>query len=84
MRLTPRGSELSCRWPEVQQAPVAATEAGVPCFPVATEVGKPEVSVRDAPLEPGPASQPSPNRPPTLEELGGWVIRSNALGPADL
>lgn len=49
-----------------------AVEAGVPCFPVSTEVSKPEVSVRDSLRDLGPASKPSPHRPPTLDEMKNY------------
>lgn len=57
---------------ERKEACRKATEAGVPCFPVSTEVAKPDVSVRDSLRDLGPASKPSPNRPPTLEEMRGY------------
>jgi hypothetical protein len=46
-----------------------AVEARVPCFPASTEASKPEVSVRDSLRDLGPASKPSPSRPPTLDEM---------------
>jgi hypothetical protein len=57
---------------ERKEACRRATEAGVPCFPVSTEATKPEVSVRDSLRDLGPPSKPSPNRPPTLDELKGY------------
>jgi hypothetical protein len=54
---------------ERKEACRKAVEAGVLCFPVSTEVSKPEVSVRDSLRDLGPPSKPSPNRPPTLDEL---------------
>lgn len=54
---------------ERKEACRRAVEAGVSCFPVSTEATKPEVSVRDSLRDLGPASKPSPSRPPTLEEM---------------
>jgi hypothetical protein len=54
---------------ERKEACRKAAEAGVPCFPVSTEVTKPEVLVRDPRRDLGPASKPSPHRPPTLDEM---------------
>jgi hypothetical protein len=47
-----------------------ALEQGRPCFPAATERRKPDASVRESlgvPLNP---EGPSPNRPPTVAEMG--------------
>jgi hypothetical protein len=57
---------------ERKEACRKAVEAGVSCFPISTEATKPEVSVRDSLRDLGPASKPSPSRPPTLPEMKGY------------
>jgi len=43
-------------------------EKGVPCFPVTVNRG-PEISVRDSLKDLGPSGKPSPNRPPTKDDM---------------
>jgi hypothetical protein len=56
---------------EDKKAPCRKVAKEVPCFPVSTEQSRPEwtVSVRDSIGDLGPAGKPSPNRPPTLDEM---------------
>jgi hypothetical protein len=54
---------------------------GVPCFPVSTFDSRPEwtIAVRDSLGDLGPAGKPSPDRPPTLEEMKPF--RPGPVGP---
>ena len=47
-----------------------AARENVPCFPVRAEKKAPDASVRESLGIPLPPDQPSPDRPPTREEMG--------------
>jgi len=55
---------------EEQKTPCQkATQEGVPCFPVVTEVSGPTISVRDILRDLGSEKGPTPDRPPTRDEM---------------
>lgn len=65
---------------EEAKAPCSRANAeDVPCFPVATEALGPRVSVRDSLRELGASGKPSPNRPPTEDEMAPFRPGSAAV-----
>ena len=65
---------------EDRKAPCRKVAEGVPCFPVSIEESRPDwtISVRDSLRDLGPPGKPSPNRPPTQEEMKAF--RSGPVG----
>ena len=51
---------------------LGARREGVPCFPVETSREGPTASVREGLGIIGPADKPSPDRPPTRDEMGPY------------